>query len=184
MRQIDHFIVGDTPPATRKHAIWNPSTGEVQAEVALGDAALLARAVETAKRVQPAWAATNPQRRARVMMEVVRLLNRTYTKAVVAAQTMPAMIDIVTGVGFFAVLMLGGREVASGDRTVPADCSRRVQRIVTGARPGRASTVSSTGPGCPPQMSSIRRVMYSMWSTVVAKSTPRSKRCAASVEKL
>jgi ATP-binding cassette, subfamily B, bacterial MsbA len=52
------------------------------------------------------------------LMQVVRLLNRTYTKAVVAAQTMPAMIDIVTGVGFFAVLMLGGREVASGDRTV------------------------------------------------------------------
>ena len=67
MRQIDHFIVGDSPIPTRKHAIWNPSTGEVQAEVALGDAALLARAVATAKRVQPAWAATNPQRRARVM---------------------------------------------------------------------------------------------------------------------
>ena len=67
LRQIDHFIVGDSPAPTRKHAIWNPSTGEVQAEVALGDAALLARAVETAKAVQPAWAATNPQRRARVM---------------------------------------------------------------------------------------------------------------------
>ncbi|MFN7158685.1 MAG: aldehyde dehydrogenase family protein, partial [Erythrobacter cryptus] len=67
MRQIDHFILGETPPATRKHQVWNPSTGEVQAEVALGDAALLARAVESAKRVQPQWAATNPQRRARVM---------------------------------------------------------------------------------------------------------------------
>jgi ATP-binding cassette, subfamily B, bacterial MsbA len=32
--------------------------------------------------------------------------------------TMPAMIDIVTGAGFFAVLMLGGREVAAGERTV------------------------------------------------------------------
>ena len=74
MRQIDHFIVGDTPPATRKHAIWNPSTGEVQAEVALGDAALLARAVETAKRVQPGWAATNPQRRARVMFAFKELV--------------------------------------------------------------------------------------------------------------
>lgn len=51
-------------------------------------------------------------------VEVVRRLNRAYAKAVVAAQTMPAMIDIVTGVGFFAVLMLGGREVAAGDRTV------------------------------------------------------------------
>lgn len=67
LRQIDHFILGETPPATRKHQVWNPSTGEVQAEVALGDAALLARAVESAKRVQPQWAATNPQRRARVM---------------------------------------------------------------------------------------------------------------------
>lgn len=51
-------------------------------------------------------------------VQVVDRLNRAYRKAVVAAQTMPAMIDIVTGVGFFAVLMLGGREVASGDRTV------------------------------------------------------------------
>jgi len=51
-------------------------------------------------------------------VRVVDRLNRAYRKAVVAAQTMPAMIDVVTGVGFFAVLMLGGREVASGDRTV------------------------------------------------------------------
>ena len=50
--------------------------------------------------------------------QVLSLLNRAYGKSVVAAQTMPAMIDIVTGVGFFAVLMLGGREVAEGERTV------------------------------------------------------------------
>ena len=49
MRQVDHFVVGGPGgPATRKHAIWNPSTGEVQAEVALGDAALLDRAVVSA----------------------------------------------------------------------------------------------------------------------------------------
>jgi len=51
-------------------------------------------------------------------VQVVNRLNRAYRKAIVAAQTMPAMIDVVTGVGFFAVLMLGGREVASGERTV------------------------------------------------------------------
>lgn len=68
MRQVDHFIAGGAAgSATRKHSIWNPSTGEVQAEVALGDAALLDRAVENAKKVQPEWAATNPQKRARVM---------------------------------------------------------------------------------------------------------------------
>ena len=41
MRQVDHFIVGDSPATGRTHKIWNPSTGEVQAEVGLGDAALL-----------------------------------------------------------------------------------------------------------------------------------------------
>ena len=74
MRQIDHFIVGDTPAPTRKAQIWNPSTGEIQAEVALGDAALLDRAVATAKRVQPGWAATNPQKRARVMFRFKELI--------------------------------------------------------------------------------------------------------------
>ncbi|MFZ9394722.1 MAG: CoA-acylating methylmalonate-semialdehyde dehydrogenase [Erythrobacter sp.] len=75
MRQIDHFIVGGAGgSAARKHQVWNPSTGEVQAEVALGDAALLQKAVDAAKAVQPAWAATNPQRRARVMFEFKRLV--------------------------------------------------------------------------------------------------------------
>ena len=74
MRQVDHFIVGDSPATGRTHKIWNPSTGEVQAEVALGDAALLEQAVAAAKKVQPEWAATNPQRRARIMFEFKRLV--------------------------------------------------------------------------------------------------------------
>ena len=75
MRQIDHFLVGGAGgPATRKHQVWNPSTGEVQAEVALGDAALLDKAVTTAKEVQPGWAATNPQKRARVMFKFKELI--------------------------------------------------------------------------------------------------------------
>ncbi len=75
MRQIDHFLVGGAggPPA-RKHQVWNPSTGEIQAEVALGDAALLEKAVATAKQVQPGWAATNPQKRARVMFKFKELV--------------------------------------------------------------------------------------------------------------
>ena len=74
MRQVDHFIAGNSPAAARKHKIWNPSTGEVQAEVALGDASLLDQAVAAAKKVQPEWAATNPQKRARVMFEFKRLV--------------------------------------------------------------------------------------------------------------
>ena len=75
MRKIDHFIAGEAGVSTgRTHQIWNPSTGEVQAEVALGDAALLDRAVAEAMKVQPEWAATNPQKRARVMFEFKRLV--------------------------------------------------------------------------------------------------------------
>ncbi|WP_228243007.1 CoA-acylating methylmalonate-semialdehyde dehydrogenase [Porphyrobacter sp. GA68] len=76
MRIIDHFISGGTGTATgaRTHQVWNPSTGEVQAQVALGDKALLDRAVENAKKVQPQWAQTNPQRRARVMFRYKELI--------------------------------------------------------------------------------------------------------------
>ena len=55
MRFIDHVISGHSGGAEgsgRTHKVWNPSTGEVQAEVPLGDAALLAKAVETAKKIQ------------------------------------------------------------------------------------------------------------------------------------
>ena len=54
--------------------MWNPSTGEVQAEVALGDAALLDRAVDAARAVQPEWAMTNPQKRARIMFAFKQLV--------------------------------------------------------------------------------------------------------------
>ncbi|MBT8388803.1 MAG: aldehyde dehydrogenase family protein, partial [Altererythrobacter sp.] len=75
MRQVDHFLAGgEHVPSSRKHQIWNPSTGEVQAEVVLGDAALLDKAVATAKQVQPGWAATNPQKRARVMFKFKELI--------------------------------------------------------------------------------------------------------------
>ena len=75
MRQIDHFIAGGaTSSGTRKHQIWNPSTGEIQAEVTLGDAALLETAIANAKAVQPEWAATNPQKRARVMFNFKQLI--------------------------------------------------------------------------------------------------------------
>ena len=76
MRQIDHHLATGVAAgeATRTHKVWNPSTGEVQAEVALGDGALLERAVAKAKEVQPEWAATNPQRRARVMFRFKELV--------------------------------------------------------------------------------------------------------------
>ncbi len=75
MRQIDHFIHGGSGGAsTRLGDVFDPNSGTVQARVALGDAAVLQRAIDAAHKTQPHWAATNPQRRARVMFEFKRLV--------------------------------------------------------------------------------------------------------------
>ncbi len=55
-------------------------TGDVQAKVALASKAEVRAAVENAKAAQPEWAATNPQRRARVMMKFLELAQRDYDK--------------------------------------------------------------------------------------------------------
>ncbi|MEC5290577.1 CoA-acylating methylmalonate-semialdehyde dehydrogenase [Aurantimonas sp. C2-6-R+9] len=82
MEQIGHYIGGKRIAGTsgRTADVFNPATGEVQAKVALASAEELRAAVENAKAAQPAWAATNPQRRARVMMKFVELLNRDMDK--------------------------------------------------------------------------------------------------------
>lgn len=75
MRLVDHFIVGGSGGApARKSPIFDPNSGGVQAEVALGTAETLERAVQAALKAQPAWAATNPQRRARVMFRFKELV--------------------------------------------------------------------------------------------------------------
>ena len=76
MRLIDHFIAGGTGGlvSTRKGDIFDPNNGGVQAQVVLGDAAVLERAVQAALAAQPKWAATNPQRRARVMFRFKELV--------------------------------------------------------------------------------------------------------------
>ncbi|GHC43349.1 CoA-acylating methylmalonate-semialdehyde dehydrogenase [Neogemmobacter tilapiae] len=82
MQDIGHWINGKLVAGTsgRFADVFNPATGEVQARVALASQAELDAAVADAAKAQPKWAATNPQRRARVMMEMVRLLNRDMDK--------------------------------------------------------------------------------------------------------
>lgn len=77
MTEIGHFIDGARVAGTtgRSADIFNPATGQVSATLNLADAAVLQRAVDAAKAAQPAWAATNPQRRARIFMKFVALLN-------------------------------------------------------------------------------------------------------------
>ncbi|UXN75155.1 CoA-acylating methylmalonate-semialdehyde dehydrogenase [Devosia sp. A8/3-2] len=78
MRIIGHFIDGVEAAGESKQFqdVFNPATGDVQAQVALANAADLDAAVASAAAAQPKWAATNPQRRARVFFNFVALINR------------------------------------------------------------------------------------------------------------
>src|SRR3972149_5289297 len=78
MREIGHFIGGKHVKGTsgRPADVYQPMTGEVIANVALASKAELRAAVENAKAAQPAWANTNPQRRARVMFKFLELIGK------------------------------------------------------------------------------------------------------------
>jgi malonate-semialdehyde dehydrogenase (acetylating)/methylmalonate-semialdehyde dehydrogenase len=76
VRRISHFIDGRAHEGAggRFGDVFDPNTGETQAQVAFADAAVVDLAVRSGARAQPAWAAVNPQRRARVMFEFKRLV--------------------------------------------------------------------------------------------------------------
>jgi len=77
MRIIDHHIIGHAGGgATRTGDVFNPNTGQVQAKVNLGTQADLDAAIAAAQKAQPGWAATNPQRRARVMFAFKALVEK------------------------------------------------------------------------------------------------------------
>ncbi|MDA0924862.1 MAG: aldehyde dehydrogenase family protein, partial [Proteobacteria bacterium] len=86
MYEIGHWIDGKhvTGTSGRSADIMNPATGEVQGRVALASKAELDAAVASAAKAQIAWGATNPQRRARVMMALVGLINRDMDKLALA----------------------------------------------------------------------------------------------------
>ncbi|MFN7174254.1 MAG: CoA-acylating methylmalonate-semialdehyde dehydrogenase [Thermaurantiacus tibetensis] len=78
MRLIPHVLAlgADGLPEARMGDVFDPNTGEVQAQVPLAGAEVLERAVEAALAAQPGWAATNPQRRARVLFAFKALVER------------------------------------------------------------------------------------------------------------
>jgi malonate-semialdehyde dehydrogenase (acetylating)/methylmalonate-semialdehyde dehydrogenase len=78
MRDIAHFVNGQALVGTsgRYGDVFNPNTGEVQARVQFATDAELDAAVQIAAKAQVGWAQTNPQRRARVMFEFKRLIER------------------------------------------------------------------------------------------------------------
>ena len=82
MQEIGHWINGKrvAGKSGRFADIYNPATGEIQAKVALASPEELDHAIAEAAKAQVAWAATNPQRRARVMMKFGALINENMDK--------------------------------------------------------------------------------------------------------
>jgi len=82
MQELTHYIDGAEAKGTsgRFSDVFNPATGEVQARCPLASTAEVDAAIAAAAAAQPAWGATNPQRRGRVMMKFVDLLNRDMDK--------------------------------------------------------------------------------------------------------
>ncbi|MGI8840997.1 MAG: CoA-acylating methylmalonate-semialdehyde dehydrogenase [Caulobacteraceae bacterium] len=76
MRRIEHFLNGAAFAGSQERFgdVFDPNTGEVRARVALATAADVDAAVRSGAAAQIGWAATNPQRRARVMFEFKRLV--------------------------------------------------------------------------------------------------------------
>ena len=78
MRVIGHFIDGKEVGGIsgRFGDVFNPNTGEVQARVAFAKQSEVEHAIAVAQAAQPGWAATNPQRRARVLFKFLDLVHK------------------------------------------------------------------------------------------------------------
>jgi ATP-binding cassette subfamily B protein/subfamily B ATP-binding cassette protein MsbA len=48
---------------------------------------------------------------------ILKLINRSELRSATGRAMMPALVDVVSGIGFFAVLVLAGSQVATGERT-------------------------------------------------------------------
>lgn len=77
METLTHWIDGARREgrSERFSDIFNPATGEVQARLPLASTSEIDDAVARAAEAQKGWGATNPQRRARVMMTFGQLIN-------------------------------------------------------------------------------------------------------------
>ncbi|HOP20155.1 MAG TPA: aldehyde dehydrogenase family protein, partial [Amphiplicatus sp.] len=73
-----HFINGKrvAGESGRFGDVFNPTTGEKQSVVSLAARAEVTRAIDAAEKAFPAWASTNPQRRARVLFKFKELVEK------------------------------------------------------------------------------------------------------------
>ncbi|GGL62529.1 CoA-acylating methylmalonate-semialdehyde dehydrogenase [Wenxinia marina] len=148
MQEIHHFIDGKVTDGTsgRFADVYNPATGEVQAKVALASRAEVDAAVARAAEAQKEWGATNPQRRARVMMKFGALINENLDRLAEAVsrehgKTLPdARGDVQRGLEVVefcmgAPQMLKGEFTDSGGPGIDLYSMRQPLGVVAGITP-------------------------------------------------
>ncbi|MFP2872496.1 CoA-acylating methylmalonate-semialdehyde dehydrogenase [Acetobacter tropicalis] len=90
MVTIPHVIDGQHTEGhgPRRSDVFNPATGEVARQVALGDAEDLATAITAAKKAFPGWAETPPLTRARILFKARDLIeaNRDKLAAIITSE--------------------------------------------------------------------------------------------------
>jgi malonate-semialdehyde dehydrogenase (acetylating)/methylmalonate-semialdehyde dehydrogenase len=76
VRELTHFIGGKHVPGASGAFgdVYDPNTGQVQARVPLANRAEVEAAITDAENAQRVWAAFNPQKRARVLMRFLQLV--------------------------------------------------------------------------------------------------------------
>ncbi|WP_327113096.1 CoA-acylating methylmalonate-semialdehyde dehydrogenase [Nocardia sp. NBC_01730] len=76
VRELTHFIGGQHVPGTSGNFgdVFDPNLGQVQARVPLASKSEVEAVIANAEAAQPEWAAFNPQKRARVLMKFLTLV--------------------------------------------------------------------------------------------------------------
>jgi len=78
VRELSHYINGQHAAGLsgRFGDVFDPCAGQVQARVPLAGRDEVQNAVAVAEKAQVEWAAMNPQRRGRILLRFVDLVNR------------------------------------------------------------------------------------------------------------
>ena len=124
MQELTHYVNGEHVSGTsgRFADVLNPATGEVQAQVPLATKDEMDAIIAKAAEAQVGWAATNPQKRARVMMKFGALINENMDKLAELVsrehgKTLPdARGDVQRGLEVVEVCM-GAPSLLKGDFT-------------------------------------------------------------------
>ena len=99
---------------------------------------------------------------------ILKMITRAEVKSVLGRNLMPGMIDVVTGIGFFAVLVMAGDDIAGGQRSIGDFMSFFTAMALTFQPLRRLGELSGTWQIA---AASLTRI-YALFDTAPARSRP------------